>query len=190
MLCLLTRNTLQPSSALSMFSVTSESQGRTSYVSKVKPASPLRPRARISPQTLPPVLSPLSLSGTLRPGSRYLLDHYLHSTGKKASAHVGNHGSYTPFTDALMPVANDSAMLFEAILTFSCFHLAANSSTLSVVDTLEQHSIALQSLKYGITRYSSNDRVFGIQLFLSMLMLTCTEVYTHRSNVVCRKSNN
>jgi hypothetical protein len=126
----------------------------------------------------------LSLSGPLRPESRYLLDHYLHSTGKKASAHVGNQGKYTPFTDALMPVANESAMLFESILTFSCFHLAANNSSLSMVDTLEQHSVALQSLKYGITKYSKGDRVFGIQLFLSMLMLTCTEVCQSRAAII------
>lgn len=119
------------------------------------------------------VLGPLSLTGPLRPGSRYLLDHYLHSTGKKASAHVGN---YTPFTDALMPIADASAMLFESILTFSCFHLAANGSVVSPVNMLEQHGLALKSLKYGITRYSHGDKDFGIPLFLSMLMLTCTEV--------------
>jgi hypothetical protein len=171
-----------------MFSITSDYQSHDADGSQAKPGSPARCRARRSPQTLSETPSPLkmslSLSGALRPGSRYLLDHYLHSTGKKASAHVGNQGKYTPFTDALMPVANESTMLFESILTFSCFHLAANSSSLSMVDTLEQHSVALQSLKHGITKYSKGDRIFGIQLFLSMLMLTCTEVCKRRIAII------
>lgn len=90
-----------------------------------------------------------------------------------ASAHVG---TYTPFTDALLPIADASTMLLNSILTFSSFHLAASGSNVAPANTLEQQALALRSLKYGVTRYSRGDRDSGIQLFLSMLMLCCVEV--------------
>ncbi|KAM0283121.1 hypothetical protein ACHAQH_002601 [Verticillium albo-atrum] len=90
-----------------------------------------------------------------------------------ASAHVG---TYTPFTDALLPIAHASAMLLDSVLTFSSFHLAASSPSITTVNTLEQQALALRSLKYGITRYSRGDKDFGIPLFLSMLVLCCVEL--------------
>lgn len=104
---------------------------------------------------------------------KYLLDHYLHRTGKMASAHVGN---YTPFTDSLLPITHVSEMLLESILTFSSYHLAATGMDSSPVKTLEHQALALRNVKYSLTRYAGGDIEVGVQLFLSMLMLCCVEV--------------
>lgn len=101
------------------------------------------------------------------------MDHYLHRTGKKASAHIGD---YTPFTDSLLPITHSSDMLLESILTFSSFHLAATGSKSSRVKTFEHHALALRSVKYGLTQFAGGDMEMGVQLFLSMLMLCCVEV--------------
>ena len=120
-----------------------------------------------------PLCTPLTT--TMRRESKYLLDHYLHRTGRMASAHVGD---YTPFTHSILPVANSSDMLLDAVLTFSSFHLSVRTSNFNAVDTLEQHALALRGLQSGVTKYSSGDRETGLQLFLSLLMLCCVEVCT------------
>ena len=141
---------------------------------KNKPASRQRRVRRPPLIPAPSVSGALSPIGPLKPESKFLLDHYLHRTGKMASAHVGH---YTPFTDALLPIAhNSSPVLLDSILAFSSFHLRTSGSNFSSVNTLEHHALALRSLKYGLTRYSRGDKEMGIQLFLSMLMLCCVEV--------------
>lgn len=126
--------------------------------------------------SLSPALQvPLALSPTvaLSPESKYLLDHYLHRTGKMASAHIG---AFTPFTDSLLPIAHSSNVLLESMLTFSSFHLAARAPHTPPVNTFEHHALALRSVKLGITQYASGDKEAGLQLFLSMVMLCCVEV--------------
>lgn len=107
------------------------------------------------------------------PESRLLLEHYLHRTGKLASAHIG---SAKPFIDFLLPIAHSSDVLLEAILTFSSSHLAARNCQKSLVGQFEHHAVALRALKFGVTAYASGNREIGIELFLSMLILCCVEV--------------
>ena len=113
----------------------------------------------------------------LKSESKYLLNHYLHQTGKMASGHVGD---YTPFVDALLPIAHESDALLESILTFSSFHLAARGSDILFVNAAQHHALALRNLKLGLTRYAGGDFEVGMQLFLSMLMLCCVEVSISR----------
>ncbi|EEY22927.1 conserved hypothetical protein [Verticillium alfalfae VaMs.102] len=161
-----------PSSTLTIFAV--EPQGRLRKHTRAKNESETaRRHARLLKKDLTSIPRTLPSHGSLRPESKFLLDHYLHRTGKMASAHVG---TYTPFTDALLPIAHASAMLLDSVLTFSSFHLAASSPSNTTVNTLEQQALALRSLKYGITRYSRGDEDFGIPLFLSMLLLCCVEL--------------
>lgn len=127
-------------------------------------------RSTLALSVIPNMLSPV---GPMRTESKFLLDHYLHRTGKMASAHIGR---YTPFIDALVPIAHTSTVLLDSILAFSSFHLTSSGSSVSPVNTLEHQALALRGLKYGITRYSRGDQDFGIPLFLSMLMMCCVEV--------------
>ncbi|RNJ57064.1 hypothetical protein D7B24_006456 [Verticillium nonalfalfae] len=161
-----------PSSTLTIFAV--EPQDHLQKHTQAKNESETARRcARLLKEDLTSIPRTLPSNGSLRPESKFLLDHYLHRTGKMASAHVG---TYTPFTDALLPIAHASDMLLDSVLTFSSFHLAASSPSNTTVNTLEQQALALRSLKYGITRYSRGDEDFGIPLFLSMLLLCCVEL--------------
>ncbi|OBT75913.1 hypothetical protein VF21_04368 [Pseudogymnoascus sp. 05NY08] len=127
-------------------------------------------RRRQSLQSPSGFLSPVSY---MPPESRFLLEHYLHRTGKLASAHIG---SARPFIDSLLPVAHSSDVLLEAILTFSSSHLAAGNCHQSLVAQFEHHAVALRALKFGVTTYANGNREIGIELFLSMLILCCVEL--------------
>ncbi|KAL2862494.1 Zn(II)2Cys6 transcription factor [Aspergillus lucknowensis] len=161
-----------PSSALSIFAVDSKDASSRRDEPNAE-SDPAPPRAKRLPAALSSVPGALSATAHLSRESKFLLDHYLHRTGKMASAHVG---TYTPFTDALLPIADASTMLLDSILAFSSFHLATTGSNVSPVSLFEQQGLALRTLKYGITQYSHGDKDAGIQVFLSMLMLCCVEL--------------
>lgn len=117
-----------------------------------------------SPNNLHPALK--------RPESQFLFTHFLHRTAGVLSVSKG----HNPFVDVLVPVALQSDMVLQALLTLSGVHLLQGGTQCYGAATWEHQAQALRSLKYGVTKFVMSETDLAYSLSICTLIFCFIEV--------------
>ena len=120
-------------------------------------------------------ISDMSGTGTLiHPSSRILFEHYVHETADRLSI---IQGPENPFITCVMPLARSDAMVMDGVLALSGAHLCytmQGSDMKSISST--HYALAVRRLKHELTRVATGEPTDPVQLLLTILLLTTTEV--------------
>lgn len=117
---------------------------------------------------------PSNLQSALKcPESQFLFTHFLHCTAGVLS--VKSQGP-NPFVDVLVPVALQSDMVLQALLTLSGVHLLQKGSHCYDLTIWEHQAQALRSLKYGVTKFVMSEDDLAYSLSICTLIFCFIEV--------------
>lgn len=131
----------------------------------------------VIPLTTPDQLHFSALFGSLNlrhPASRILLEHYVHKTANLLSI---TRGPQNPFITCVMPLALADPMIMDSILALSGSHLCHTVPGADLTSTsLIHYNLALNQLKYKLTRIDAGNPADPVRLLLTILVLSITEV--------------
>ena len=132
---------------------------------------------RVIPLTTPDQFHFSALFGSLnlrRPASRTLLEHYVRKTADLLSI---IRGPQNPFITCVMPLAYSDPMIMDSILALSGSHLCHTVPGADLISaSLIHYNLAVNQLKYRLTRIDAGKPADPVRLLLAILVLSITEV--------------